>query len=207
MIPKANIIQSGNQDPQYNYNEPEIQEPQFVKDIIKNNGDNQPLPEIKTKYNIIDLFWLINEEIFDNPTIQVHFVDISYNMDFGNLKVTFFKVPEDAIDNHILYKNSLNLLVSGTIYPSSAFRFMNSNENDITCMEQLITKTNELWQKQRPMVHIEKGKDEIKLTIYNHDGDQFTYNFIDWQKEAFEYSLKFIYDRGFELRGNCTIRK
>jgi len=219
MIPKANLIQSGNQNPIYinneepeimnNNEEPEIEEPEFVKEIIQNNGQQleEPKQETKTKYNIIDLFWLINENIFEEPKIQVHFVEISYNIDFGNLKITLFKVPDDAIDNHVLYRNSLNILISGTIYPSSAFRILNSQENDIVCMEQLITKTNELWQKQRPMVQVQKDENSIKLIIYNHNGEQFTYIFTDWQKEVFEHSLKFIYNQGFNLRGNNVIRK
>lgn len=237
MLPKANMIQSGNQNPQYNYEntnnqnieeEPEIIEPEFVKEtmqnginydepnevhnikdeIIENPNNNQSIK----KYNIIDLFWLIDERTFTEelPNHFADFVDISYNMDFGNLKITFCRLTEEAIDNHVVFRKSVKTLVSGTIYSSSAYRIMNSkDEISFVCMEQLINKTGESWQKQRPMIQVEK-KDFSSGICYEmviHGENSYKYLFKDWQKEALEHSLNFVYNKGFELRGQCTMRK
>lgn len=230
--PKANIIQSGNQDPIHNnqninqpIEEPEIEEPDFIKDMINNNGNHyseedtnnelkeltdlesntnnklSQLTELKPKYNIIELFCLVDDEIFFEEK-QVHLTDLSFNLDFGNLKITYYKIPPDAIEDHVIFKTSMNTLISGTIYPSSAFRIMNSEEKSIVCMEQLINKTNEQWQRERPMVKVIKNPDNTySVIIYNHNKNSYQYDFKDWQKQAFENSLEFVYNQGFNLRG------
>lgn len=222
--PKASNMQTGRYDVvhlsnnsknqnsnNFEIEDPIIEEPDFIKEIIKNNGndieeDNQPL--IKSKYNIIELFYLIDEEVFFKDK-QVHCVDLSFNMDFGNLKISFFELTSESINNHVIFKTSMKLLISGTIYPSSAFRVLNSNETKIVCMEQLINNTNEQWQKERPMVEINHDleKDNYSVTIYDHLKNKYTYIFKDWQKKAFEKSLKFVYNEGLNLKGNTTLRR
>lgn len=227
-IPKASIIQTGRYDPIYltpnkddvdmmnsqnneinnNFEDPEIEEPDFIKNIIENNGsevkEEEP-PLIKSKYNMIELFCLINEEIFVKDK-QVHCVDLSFNMDFGNLKITYYTLTPESIDNHVIFKQSMNMLTTATIYPSSAFRILNSDETEIVCMEQLINKTNEDWQKQRPMVEIHKEKNKYSVIIHEYTKKRYMYVFENWQAKAFEHSLEFVYNTGFNLRGNTKLK-
>jgi len=201
-------------EPNIDYTMPEIPEPDFIKETFSNgnnnsNGNNQneePMPVVKSKYNIFDMFWLINEEIFDDlnnlEPNQAHFVSISFNMDFGNLKVTLCNLTDEALDNHVLFRQHMTTLISGTIYPSSAFRILNSKEDSFVCMEQLINKTGEAWQKERPMVQINRREDNYECVITNPlNNNTYKYIFKDWQKDAFEHSLKYVYNQGLQLRG------
>ncbi|HKL43794.1 MAG TPA: hypothetical protein VJ892_00780 [Candidatus Absconditabacterales bacterium] len=200
-------------EPNIDYNMPEIPEPDFITETFSNGNNNnqdpitkEPVQIIKSKYNIFDMFWLVNEDIFEDinklEENQVHFISISYNMDFGNLKLTLCNLTEEAIDNHVLFRQHMTTLISGTIYPSSAFRILNSNEHEIICMEQLINKTGEAWQKERPMVQVNKYDSKYECIIINPlNNKSYKYIFKDWQKNAFEHSLKYIYNEGFQLRG------
>jgi hypothetical protein len=214
----------------------EIVEPDFIKDMAI-NGNNQnsfdenppninvPTPsnesEIsknqyynlnKTKnYHIIDMFWLNyegDETINDNPNL-VEFVIISYNLDFGNLRITFHQIPDNAINNNVVFNQSLKLLVAGTIYPSSAFKAIHTKK-PFTCIEQLIIRSGEKWEKERPITAIQNtSEDENNLSftiaITNViDDQQFIYEFKDWQAKALYSCLEHTYKQGLLMRGQVS---
>jgi len=160
------------------------------------------------KYNILDLFWLIKpsnrKHETSNDDIESKFITISYNLDFGNLKVTLYDITPDSIKDNIVFIKNMNLLVSGTIYPSSAFKLLNVNGNiKFTCIEQLITNTNEPWQNERPIVSLQKSADDIQINIYNKlTNKTYFYKFVDWQINAFKEALKMTYTNGLTMRSN-----
>ena len=49
---------------------------------------NNYQPQEKTKYQILDMFWLLNPK--QPAQTEAHFVVISYNISFGNLRISFF---------------------------------------------------------------------------------------------------------------------
>lgn len=176
----------------------------------------------KSQYHIIDLFWLINPKFGRGETIQEesHFCQISFNIDFGNLKITLYKIPNGALQGHRLYLMSLHRLTSGTIYPSSIFnliysnrRFQKSKDNSetkdiepikFTCLEQLIQNTGENWQNNRPLCHFTIN-DNIRLHIRDPLSGAFFYDFNGWQKEAILHAARFVIDNGYTLTGNQNI--
>jgi hypothetical protein len=212
-IPNTHSIQTGNNNVKYLTKQQEsdttmednfeIVEPDYIKNMLIPNNE---LSTVK-KYNIIDLFLLFNDDIITNPNLvnnkTAHIISISYNIDFGNIKLTYFQLTNDAIDNHVIFKNNLKLLISGTIYPSSAYRINNSSEENIICMEQLITNTNEQWQKDRPCVNVIKDKVNKAYIVNIND---CTYTFKGWQLKCFKESLEYIYKDGFNLRGNLCLK-
>ena len=175
LIPKP---QNSNIQPEQNNNcSPEFQfQPQnnnIPEPEINNNIPNfqfQPqtkgIPKIQqpkqnhVKYNIIDLFWLHYETPSDNKN-EAQFVQISYNIDFGNLKINFYDIPKNAVQENIVFHKSLKLIVSGTIYPSSCIQMDSLEECEFTCIEQLINNTGEQWQKERPICILSKTKNNI----------------------------------------------
>jgi len=178
----------------------------------------------KSQYHIIDLFWLINPKYgrSEMPQDEAHFCQISFNIDFGNLKITLYKIPNGSLQGHILYLMSLHRLTSGTIYPSSIFNLIYSDRrfqknkatNSIdteniepikfTCLEQLIQHTGENWQRNRPLCHFTIN-DTIKLHIRDPLSGAFYYDFKGWQKDAILHSAKFVVDNGYILTGNQNI--
>lgn len=210
----------------------DIEEPQFIKDMANNIDKNLELLQNKFSdsvliptptneseivknnfnnktYHIFDMFWLNyegNESIENNKNL-VEFVIISYNIDFGNLRISFYQIPNNAIDENIIFNQSLKLLVAGTIYPSSAFKAMNYFE-PFTCIEQLIIRNNEKWERERPIIAMfnDVKENNIKLKITNIiTKEDYYYVFQNWQKKAFEECLKFTYKKGMSLRGQLNI--
>jgi len=170
---------------------------------------NQISP-IKSQYNIIDLFWLLNpdsKQTNNEKRIIADFINIGYNLDFGNLKITLYKITPESIQNNVVFLQSMKLLVSGTIYPASAFKILNVNQDiKFTCIEQLIQNTGEEWQKHRPIVQLEKTIDKIILSISNNN-QSYYYEFSDWQLKAFQSALELTYSRGLNMRANLLQKK
>jgi len=182
----------------------------------------------KAPYHIIDLFWLINPKYGrkEIPREESDFCQISFNIDFNNLKITLYKIPNGSLQGHVLFLNSLHRLTSGTIYPSSVFNLIHSNERfqkfeesqkevqanerlgmeptKFTCLEQLIVNTGEEWQRNRPLCHFTIG---AKITINVRDplSGTWYYEFANWQKEALLHAAKFVVDKGYILTGNQNI--
>lgn len=170
----------------------------------------------KTPYHIIDLFWFINPNLSNRqefPVEESHFCQVSYNIDFGNIKITLFKIPNGALQGHVIFLMSLLRLTSGTIYPSSLFKLINESEKNqspnelstFTCLEQLVVKTGEPWQSNRPVCTFQVNSDII-LTITDKNSGQFYYKFSDWQKKAIIHAAKFATNQGYVLTGNLNIK-
>lgn len=206
-----------------------FQTPSFVNDLMKNGnnyGDLEESPNFqqqnsnsqqnnyikKKSYNITSLFWIVNEGLWNRDyqmgPYEAHFVTIAHNLDFGNLKINYYTIPNGAIDGNIVFEQSLQRMISGTIYPSSCFHAMNISEGNITCMEQLIKKTGEQWEKERPYVIINKTKQSIMVKIIDvKTNNVYWFSFEDWKKSAFEYCLRYAYTEGFKTQSLCNAMK
>ena len=222
-IPETNTIQTGRNPIKQlkntknifnNHNDKEeIIENPFVnyeiKDI-KKEEDSQKIftPPPTTKYKIVDLYWLINPKYINKEELEkgeVQFVSISYNIIFGNLRFTFFNIPQGSIQQHIVYYNKLQRLTTGTVYNSSCAKLLYNKECKFTCMEQLFNDTGEQWQKERPMCIFEKNNEKIVLNIYDPINGNFKYIFEDWQIKTLLDSCKFCIEKGTELTGRYRI--
>lgn len=169
----------------------------------------------KRPYHIIDLFWFISPKFSSRqelPIEEAHFCQVSFNIDFGNMKMSLFKIPNGALYGHVLFLMSLLRLTSGTIYPSSLFKLIHESERvdrkqpvEFTCLEQLVYNSGETWQTQRPVCSFTVG-DTITLTINDKNSGKFFYEFTDWQKNALIHSAKFAINEGYALTGNQNIR-
>lgn len=181
--------------------------------LAKENG-YQELPVRTDRYHMMDLFWLINQKMGKQELHprEAHFTTISFNIDFGNLRINLYSIPKGAIVNNVVFNQSLNLLTYGTIYPSSCYRLVNSsNIEQFICMEQLFNKTGEQWQKERPICKFEGFEKAmvIRLTITNPmDADDFYfYDFSNWQMDCLIESCKFVYQQGFMARAYHVLRR
>jgi hypothetical protein len=168
----------------------------------------------KSPYHIIDLFWMINPKlgVLEMPGEEAHFCQVSYNIDFGNIKITLFKIPNGALHGHVLFLMSLIRLTSGTIYPSSLFKLhyeckkleRGKEPIEFTCLEQLIYNTGEQWQSNRPVCTF-RINNTITLTITDKNSGFYYYEFSGWQKEAILHSAEFATNKGYLLTGQQNI--
>ena len=182
----------------------------------------KPLHQPTGKYHIMELFWFMNPlyitNLDDIELSQAHFCTISFNIDFGNMKVTFYKIPNGALEGHKIYLMSCQRMTSVSIYPSALFKLIRS-ETDfrsssmladeirpvvVTCMEQMIFKTGEQWQQERPIAIFETDAN-IKLRIKDPKYGESYYIFQNWQKDALIHAAKFILNEGLSLTGKNII--
>lgn len=169
----------------------------------------------KSNYHIIDLFWIINPKlgVVEIPKEEAHFCQISYNIDFGNIKATLFKIPNGALHGHVLFLMSLLRLTSGTMYQSSLFKLIYESKKlergntpiEFTCLEQLVYNTGEQWQSNRPVCTF-KINDSITLTITDKNSGTYYYEFSGWQKDALLHSANFATNQGYLLTGQQNIK-
>ena len=168
--------------------------------------NNQPQQTSQqTKYQIFDMFWLINPKYYANPMQQpivseAHFVVISFNISFGNLRVSYFNMTNNSVQGNVIYLENLKRTVTGTIYPSTAFNTFSSPRLTTTCMEQLFRQIpGANWQQERPVCTIQKIEDKLRFTIADPKNGKYFYDFIGWQYLAFMKALEFSFTKGFEL--------
>ncbi len=204
--PPAGFMQTGNQvDPnnfdqsmtvgQYMDND-QFQMPVSSSDFSANIQEKQ-------KYKIFDLFWLINPKFYNKQQPapgESHIVIISYNADFGNLRISFFNLTNNSIQNNLVYLENLKRTVVGTIYPATAFNAYNTPNLATICLEQLFRQIpGATWQQERPVCTIQKGEGKIRFNIKDPKNGEYFYDFIGWQRDAFLHACKFIYTTGFEI--------
>ena len=177
-----------------------------VEEPITNGQQEAPA----TKYMIFDLFWFLNPKYSQGKQPvkgEVHFVIVSFNVSFGNLRISFFNLNGNSIQGNIVYLENLKRLIVGTIYPSSTFNIINSPRLSMICLEQLFKEIPGAdWQKNRPVCQIEKNEELIRLSIKDNSGSYF-YDFAGWQKDAFLHACKFAVTSGFELTGRLQVNK
>jgi len=173
----------------------------------------QPTAPTKQKYAIVDLFWLINPKFYANPKQQpaqneAHFVILSFNIDFGNMRVAFLNLTNNSIQGNVVYLENLKRLVSGTIYPATAFNIFNSARLTTTCLEQLFRQIpGATWQQERPVCIVEKDEAKIRFMIKDPKNGNYFYDFIGWQREAFLYACNFAFTKGFELLAQQRLKE
>ena len=166
---------------------------------------NNYQPQEKTKYQILDMFWLLNPK--QPAQTEAHFVVISYNISFGNLRISFFDRTANSIQGNIAYLDNFKRTVSGTIYPATAFNVSKSPEVSTTCLEQLFKQIpGANWQQERPVCVVQKNQNLIRFTVKDPKYGTYFYDFSGWQREAFLHACEFCYTEGFKLMGQNLLK-
>ncbi len=190
-------------------NQPEIDIPPFGSP--PNLMDTPAPTQEKDKYKILDLFWLLNSKYSKTPPEQpiqkeAHFVVLSYNISFGNLRMSFFDLTQNSISGNVAFLGNMKRTVSGTIYPMAAFNIVRKAKLDMTCMEQLFQDTGADWQHSRPVCQIQKDEAHIRLIVRDPKFGSYFYDFIDTQKDAFLLACQFVYTTGFNLMAQNMLK-
>jgi hypothetical protein len=165
-------------------------------------GGNTQISTEKQKYKIVDIFWLLNSKFYDQKPLvkgEAHFVVISFNITFNNMRISFFNLTDGSIQGNVAFLNKMQRTVSGTIYPASAFHVVNASRISKVCLEQLWQATGEAWQQNRPICKVEKNENLVRLTIQDNQNGAYFYDFAGWQREAFLYACQFAYTQGMML--------
>ena len=158
----------------------------------------------KTDYKITNLFWLINPKVYGGTMLpgEAHFSSISFNINFGNLRIELGTMSNESLQGHLICLNKINRHTNATVYPSAMFQLV-TNQPEVACMEQIINYSGADWQskiKQATFKASESGS--IIMTVDDH-----CYEYAGWQKDALIYSCKFGLNQGFVLSGELQIKR
>ena len=216
--PPASIVQTGNQiiteeapfgvtenmSEPVSFNDTSIGTENKIDPFSGGGANINPTPQPdKQRYIIIDMFWLLNPKFYlkQQPAQnEAHFVIISYNVSFGNLRLSYFNLTNNSIQNNIVYLENLKRTVSGTIYPATAFNVSSAIRISTTCLEQLFKQIpGANWQQERPVCTVEKNEEKIRFTVKDPKFGTYFYDFVTWQRDAFLHACNFTYTKGFEI--------
>jgi hypothetical protein len=224
-VPPVGFMQTGNQQFEMTSPAAELISTNFGEtapsagmiDPFSTVGEANPFnpaiqPTTNQKYAIIDLFWLINQKFYATPkqapaANEAHFVILSFNLDFGNMRISFFNLQNNSIQGNIIYLENCKRTVSGTIYPSTAFNIFNSQRLSTVCLEQLFKQVpGATWQQERPICTVQKHETAIRFNIKDPKYGEYFYDFTGWQREAFLHACNFTFNKGFELSAQKHIK-
>lgn len=178
---------------------------------FENFQTQQKIIPQQNKYTIVDLFWLINPKQNYHQN-EAQFVSLQFNVNFGNLRIVFYKLGQNSIVNDVIFINNMEKLKNGVIYPASAINIVKTPEitQGLTCVDQLYNYDQNLeWQTNRPSCIIQKNKDTIRCTLRekSNNNDFVFYDFKNWQKDAFLYACQFVVTNGMQIYTQYQINK
>ncbi len=166
---------------------------------------NAPQNKSENKYQILNMFWLINPKVYSGEAMlpnEVHFVTISFNINFGNLRIEVCNMTKESIKEHLVCLNKIQRLSNGTVYPTAMFQLV-CKTPEVACMEQVINYDGSDWQnKINPVKFVTNANGNITMYIAQH-----CFEFTGWQKEALLYACKFGLNQGMVLSGENIIKK
>jgi len=134
-----NIIEeSNNQQPFNTFNN------KNTNTIFNNNSNNTRPP---MKYAMLDMFWLINEKLFNNEKLlngESQICVIGFNASFGNLRVEFRSIKSDSFHGTAIVHTNCPKITSFNIYSEEAYKILyNRNINtEFFIIERLINVSN-----------------------------------------------------------------
>lgn len=160
------------------------------------------------KYNIINIFWLINPKVYtpqETPLLEneQHFCAISFNVGFNNLRIELSNMTNESIINNLICLDKIQRNIVGTVYPTAMLQLITASSPEVICYEQILKYTGEDWQKNRPVTKFSfMTNGSILCSI-----DKFCYEFSGYQKEAILGACKFGLSQGLLLSGMNNINK
>lgn len=188
--------------------------------IVPNNFQQPPsTPPQYTpkKYHILDLVMFENNDIHqptsesDIEYVIPDFVSVSFNLDFGNLRIQLSSILPDSYVDNVIFKRNFKQLTSCTIYPTYMSQILcNPCNSDVivTCKDQLYGQEQKQWERELSQLTIVDKPIESELEIFVHDKIHKTnlyYKFKDWQYTEFKRCLSFGVSEGRVLRGQLLI--
>lgn len=187
------------------------------------NPNTQHIPS--NKYNIIDLFWLLNPkyQLVDkiNPN-ETHVVIISYNISFGNMRISLNNCKDNTLQKNLLYSKLLDRKTAVALFPTTVLRILHGSmypntlkkNQDIpidqfTCIEQIVSDPGQNWLDKRPICQIDHypSKNGLRLTSKEHDGKTYYYDFVEQQYRTLLHACNWMVNNGFTLSGMNSINR
>lgn len=163
---------------------------------------NSAQKEYIKKYNIVDMYWLINQKLFNNEKLnkdEVALLTIGYNADFNNLRFVFYEANPKTFNETSILKHETKQITSVNIFSETAQKILfnvhsKKFKDEFSNFERVFTAssgTND-WKPNPTQIEMNIPSNIILKTKFNNAIYSFT--FLDWQIQAFLNAMKFMTD-------------
>ncbi len=151
----------------------------------------------RTKHNIVDMYWLINQKLYDKEELnsdpkEVGVLTIGYNADFNNLRIGFFEIQSDSITKSSINKDKMRFLTSINIFSETAFKILN-NQVDFYNLERIIGAENP-WTPNITL--FSKEDDRFIIKTMSTNGEKFMFTFSKSEFSCLQTALNFMINGG-----------
>lgn len=157
----------------------------------------------KRKYKFVQMYILINPKLIANLQLsagEVPVMEISYNVDYGNLRATFCNVRNDTFDSSSIKVQNMDRATTVNIYPEVAEQLLYNIEHwkgeQIHVFERMI-QSSANWTPNTTMFKVEPSNKSVTIMTKPSNGNgQFMYVFAESQLNALTNALKFLVNGG-----------
>lgn len=152
------------------------------------------------KYNIVDLYWLVNQKLFNSEKLnkdEVALLIIGYNADFNNLRIAFHDVSAKTFNETSILKHETKQITTVNIFSETAQKILfnvhtKKFKDEFSNFERIFTASsgNNDWKPNPTQIEMNIPNNIILKTKFNNNIYSFT--FLDWQIQAFLNAMKFM---------------
>lgn len=162
----------------------------------------QPQKDYIKKYNIVDLYWLVNQKLFNSEKLnkdEVALLIIGYNADFNNLRIAFHEVTAKSFNETSILKHETKQITTVNIFSETAQKILfnvhtKKFKDEFSNFERIFTANsgNNDWKPNSTQIEMNIPNNIVLKTKFNNAIYSFT--FLDWQIQAFLNAMKFMTD-------------
>jgi hypothetical protein len=153
-------------------------------------------PFKKKHHNIIDMYWLINDKLFQKKPLgegEAGFIALGYNADFANLRVGFHQPDQESFTKSSMVKDKMKFMTSINLFSETAYNILDclrtAKPINISNFERIVGADNSWTPNQ---TQITGNQEEIIIKTLTPNGEKYYYTFLAWQIPCFASALKYM---------------
>jgi len=147
------------------------------------------------KYKIFDLYWLVNQKLYNGTQLdngEVAVLNISYNVDFDNLRLSFCTPGQDTFTatgmelKSMERKTTVNICAEVAEQITDLITIESGRVNNL----ERVFQNNNNWAPNQTM--FVKEANAITITTKTRNGETYVYTLQEWQLKALNHACIFL---------------
>lgn len=184
-------------------------QPKPTTSFSKPAETNHTAPASGSKYNIIDLAWVVNMKLTANQRLdegEAAVLMLGYNADFNNLRVVFRSAEQSAFSPSSINLPGTKIITSMNLFSETCAEILykKGTGEQIQVLERMF-KLDQSWAPNQSIITWDS--DMISLYSKMSNGTVISFFLYQWQIDLFAYGLQFMLDKAPSLHMEATFRK
>lgn len=171
---------------------------------------NNSTPVSSTKYNIIDLFWMINFKIYTNNPLsngEVHILTLGFNADYLNLRVGFRVAENNAFSQNAINIQNTKLVSTINLFPETCQMVKSFKKSGTTIPVFERVFKSDSWTPNSSNITWNKD-DTISIICTDNRNNSHSFVIQNFQIQMFESALDFMTNgNAFNLAMNAIFKR